>query len=78
MIRALKAHSRNDENANDGMVNWRVRDKKPCPLNKIGQVEEWLPRQLVLRNRRHNDCVLYRTRVNSWLSKVFNRSSFLH
>ena len=45
------------------MVDWRVRDKKPCPLNKIGQVEEWLSRQLVLRNRRHNDCVLSRTRI---------------
>jgi len=32
--------------------------KKPCPLNKIGQVKKWLSRQLVLRNRRHNDCVL--------------------
>ncbi|KDR53412.1 hypothetical protein HMPREF1991_00532 [Hoylesella loescheii DSM 19665 = JCM 12249 = ATCC 15930] len=45
------------------MANWRVRNKKPCPLNKIGQVKKWLSRQLVLGDRRHNDCVLSRTRV---------------
>ena len=78
MIRALKAHSRNYENVNDGRVDWLVRDKKPRPLDKIGQVKKSLSHQLVLRDRRHNDCVLSRTRVNSWLSKVFNRSSFLH
>ena len=38
--------------------------RKSCPLNKIGQVKKWLSRQIVLRHKRHNDCVLYRTRVN--------------
>ena len=31
---------------NDGMVNRGVWDKKPCPLNKIGQVKKWISRQL--------------------------------
>ena len=46
------------------MANWRVWDKKPCPLNKIGLVKKYLSRQLVLRYRIHNDCVLPRTRVS--------------
>ena len=46
------------------MASWRVWDKKPCPLNKIGQVRKCLSRQLVLRNRGHNDCVLFRTRID--------------
>ncbi|KDR50696.1 hypothetical protein HMPREF1991_03251 [Hoylesella loescheii DSM 19665 = JCM 12249 = ATCC 15930] len=45
------------------MANWRVWDKKACPLNKIGQVKKWLPCQLVICDRRHKDCVLSRTRV---------------
>jgi len=57
-------HFQNDENANDGMANWRVWDKKPSSLNKIGEVKEWLSRQLVLRDRRHYDCALSRTRRN--------------
>ncbi|EEX51893.1 hypothetical protein HMPREF6745_2664, partial [Prevotella sp. oral taxon 472 str. F0295] len=48
---------RSYENANDGMANWRVRDKKPCPLNKIEEVKKWLSCQLVLRDKRHKDCV---------------------
>ena len=50
-------HFRNNENANDGKVDWRVRGKKPCPLNKIGQVKKWLSHQLALGDRGHNDCV---------------------
>ncbi|KDR51287.1 hypothetical protein HMPREF1991_02651 [Hoylesella loescheii DSM 19665 = JCM 12249 = ATCC 15930] len=45
------------------MVNWGVWGKKPCPLNKIGQVKKLLFHQLVLLGRRYNDCVLSRTRV---------------
>jgi len=33
-------HFRNDENANDGMVDWGVRDKIPCLLNKTRPSEE--------------------------------------
>ncbi|KDR51989.1 hypothetical protein HMPREF1991_01956 [Hoylesella loescheii DSM 19665 = JCM 12249 = ATCC 15930] len=51
-------HCWNDEDANDGMANWRVWDKKRCSLNKIGQVKKWLSYQLALRDRRHTDCVL--------------------
>ena len=51
------------------MASWRVWDKKPCPLNKIGEVRSCLSRQLVLRNRGHNDCVLSRTRV--YISRDF-------
>jgi len=39
-------HSLNDENANDGMVNWGVWGKKPYPLNKIGPGRGWQSRQL--------------------------------
>ncbi|KDR53257.1 hypothetical protein HMPREF1991_00621 [Hoylesella loescheii DSM 19665 = JCM 12249 = ATCC 15930] len=37
------------------MVNWRVRDKTPCPLNKSGQVKKWLSHQLALRDSWHNE-----------------------
>ena len=60
-------HFLNDENANDGRVDWWVWDKRPCPLNKIGEVKEWLSCQLVLRDRSHNGCVLSRTRVEMTL-----------
>ena len=33
-------HFLNDENANDGRVDWWVWDKRPSPLNKIGEVKE--------------------------------------
>lgn len=45
------------------MVNWRVRDKTPCPLNKSGQMKKWLSRQLELRDSWHNELLLSRTRV---------------
>ena len=32
-----------------------------APLNKIGQVKEWLSCQQVLRDRKHAICVLSRT-----------------
>ena len=57
------AHSQNDENANEGMVNWRVRDKITCLLNKNRLVKKWLSRQLAPRDSWHNDCVLSQTRV---------------
>lgn len=34
-----------------------------APLNKIGEVKEWLYCQQVLRDRKHTDCVLFRTCV---------------
>jgi len=54
-------HTRNDENANDGMVNGYVWDKKPCLLNKTEEVNEWLSRQLALCDRRHSEHLLSRT-----------------
>ena len=35
-------------------------------LNKIGQLKKWLYRQLVLHNRRHNDCVFIPNSRISW------------
>ncbi|KDR50799.1 hypothetical protein HMPREF1991_03142 [Hoylesella loescheii DSM 19665 = JCM 12249 = ATCC 15930] len=52
------------------MVHWRVWNKTPRPLNKTGQVNEWLSCQPVLRNRRHNNCVLSRTRVMNITSNI--------
>jgi len=37
-----------------------------APLNNIGQVKKWLSRQLVLRNRRHNNCVFIPNSRISW------------
>ena len=57
------AHFRNYENANERGVNWRIRDKITCFLNKTKQVKKWLSRQLAPRGSWHNDCVLSQTRV---------------
>ena len=57
------AHSRNYENANEGMVNWRMRDKITCLLNKNWLVKEWLSRQLAPRDGWHNGYVLSQIRV---------------
>ena len=53
------------------MVHWRVGDKNPCPLNKIGQVKKWQSYQLVLCDRKHTDCVLSRTRVKTCFATKF-------
>gem|GEM_PF-3606361 len=59
------------------MVKWRVWDKKPYPLNKIGQVKEWLSRQLVLRGSWHNEFPISRTRVFLNLSSLAQSTSYL-
>ena len=56
-------HFRNDENANDGMVNGCVWDKITCLLNQTDEVNEWLSRQLALNDSRHTACVLSPTRA---------------
>ena len=53
------------------MANWRAWDKKPCPLNKIGQVKKWLSFQLILRDINHTDSVLSRTRVKTRFATKF-------
>ena len=53
------------------MANWRVGDKKPCPLNKIGQVKKWLSYQLILRDIKYTDCILSRTRVKTCFETKF-------
>ena len=53
------------------MANWQVRNKKLCPLNKIGQVKKWQSYQLVLCDRKHTDCVLSRTRVKTCFATKF-------
>ena len=45
------------------MVNGYVRDKIPCLLNKTGQVNLWLTRQLMLRGSWHNDCFSPSSRI---------------
>ena len=50
------------------MPNWRVWDKRPCLLNKIGQVEKWLSCQLMPSDRRHIGSALSRTRVKKCLA----------
>gem|GEM_PF-1948562 len=53
------------------MANWRVGDKKPCPLNKIGQVRKWLSYQLILRDIKYTDCVLSRTLLKTCFATKF-------
>ena len=50
------------------MANWRVRNKKPCLLSKIGQVKKWLSFQLTPSDRRHICSALSRTRVKKCLA----------
>ena len=53
------------------MPNWRVWDKRPCLLNKIGQVEKWLSCQLMPSDRRHIGSALSRTRVKTCFATTF-------